>query len=351
MIDFLLIAFILLIINLSTQYFYKNYKNKKILEISYWLQVLILMTLSICRDYSIGNDTEKYVLFYEENNYQYSRFEPGFIWFMERLHSINSNPRFLILITSVIIFYSYGLTIKRYSKNPSLSLYIIFCYSFFNFALSGIRESLAIAIILLSLPYLLKQETIKFILFIGLASLFHITAIIFIFAPLIIRINLNYKTFIACIILSFGLLLLFSKILAYALILVPAYNSYIGGKYFGETRLASILDLLILIGIFVFCFNIFKDKQKSYNRIFLKLVLSSIIIMFASLEFNLLSRLALYYSFYICIIIPNALSELNAKLRKYYKTNIALIFTIYNCIILIYRPEWNSTFPYKFYFS
>lgn len=352
MIDFLIIGLIMLIINFIGHLLCDVEKKRKHLEISFWLQVLILMSLSVLRDYSVGNDTVKYVDFYQETSFLSSRFEPGFIFLVKIAQNIDPNPRFFISITSIFIFYSYGKTIWRYSDMPSLSLYIIYCYTFFSFALSGIRESLAIAITLLSFPYLIRKRYIQFYIIIVMACLIHITACIFLLAPLLTKLRVSSKSLFILFIGAILFQSLFATALNYAIVLVPAYNSYVvGGEYFGETRLASIMDLSILLLIFIFSILTYKRTRMTISDSILIIVVGfSVLIMYVSLQFNMLARLALYYSFFAAILLPNAINKYRGRYRLFIASSVVTLFTMYSLIILLYRPEWNSIFPYKFFF-
>lgn len=352
MAQYLIICIILLLLNLAGSLLSKELKDKHITKITFWLQVVLLMSLSMFRDFSVGKDTLNYVEFYQSSTFEFSRFEPGFIYLVRFCKKISSNPRFFLCITSIFIFYSFGKTIWRYSKMPSLSLYIIYCYTFFNFALSGLRESLAISIILLSFPYILKRDYLKFIILLALASSMHTTACIFIFAPLLAKLRISKRNILLLLMMAILLQSLFNALLNYALLIVPAYNSYVvGGVYFGDTRLASILDLGVLLSILIFCLHYYKKTLiGEIDNTLIMLVCFAIVVMIISLKFNLLSRVALYYSFFISILLPNALRRSAGMTRIFLSSTIIVIFTLYNIIILLFRPEWNATFPYKFCF-
>lgn len=349
--QFLFICFLLFFLNFMGCVLARKFRNKKYLKIAFWLQVVLLMSLSMFRDVSVGKDTYNYVDLYQRSSFELLRYEPGFILLMRICKKISTNPHFFLCLTSIFIFYAFGKTIWRYSRMPSLSLYIIYCYVFFNFALSGLRESLAIAIILLSFPYLLNRKYIKFVLGVIIATSMHVTACVFVFTIFLVRLDVSKKNMMLLLITSIVLQSLFNFMLNYALLIVPAYKSYMGGEYFGDTRLASILDLGVLFLIVLFSLYYHnKEYIVEFDDIFVLLVCFATAIMIISLKFNLLSRLALYYSFFIAILLPNVLSKSKGLVKSFLTSIIVAVFTLYNVTILLFRPEWNATFPYKFYF-
>lgn len=324
-------------------------------KVGYWICIIFLMFIAGFRDSTIGNDTHKYLEIFESINlYINSRYEIGFIYLNLLISHICQWPQIVLIVTSIFILYSYGRFIWKYSKYPWLSLFLLFSYNFFPFALSGIRESIALAIILFSYDYLLNKSHVKFIILVLIAFTFHFTAIIFLLGILIRRLKLNLKT-VLCIVLG-GIICLvcFTGLLSIVILYNESYQSYVdNGVYFGETRMASIIDLIFLITVFVFCVS--SKSRKIEKRIFsgnnydlmLLMNLIAITIYLVSLKFNLLSRLGLYYSIFIIITLPNAIAYKNLLSKQIWIVIVGLMFYLYFLIILILRPEWNQIYPYR----
>ena len=356
----LLFSFLLLT-SLCTRLITEVTKNKGYERVGYWFSILVLMFLSAFRAESVGNDTHEYLRIFREIaeiSDSGSRYEIGYVWLNKIISFISNNPQSIIIVTSVIIFYSYGHFMWKYSKSPWLSLFIFFAFNGFAFALSGIRQSMALVILLYSYDYFQKKKYIKSLICILFATTFHITAILFIIIFLWRRIKINMRTICFAIIGGIFCYYLFSIILQYIYVLFPTYELYYdGGKYFGDTRLASVINLMIILIIFCFCYIALFDKYYKEridnseiinNNYMLLLFLVALIINIIALKLNLLDRAALYFSIFSIILLPNALHVLPKEKRIFYTPIIILLLYVYYVIILIYRPEWNSIYPYSF---
>ena len=336
--------------------------NNRIYEkIGYWFSVIVLMFLSAFRADTVGNDTHEYLRIFKEITIisdSGSRYEIGYVWLNKMVSFISSNPQSIIIITSIFIFYSYGYFIWKYSKSPWLSLFVFFTFNGFAFALSGIRQSIALTILLYSYDYFGKDKYLRSLFCILLATAFHSTAIIFVIVFLWKKFKINLKIICFTIVSGIFCYYLFSSILQYIYILFPAYELYYdGGRYFGDTRLASVINLVVIFIMFCFCysslFNKYSkkridEKEMINNNYMLLLFLIAVVINIVALKLNLLDRVTLYFSIYSIVLLPNALHVLPKERRVFYTPIIISLLYVYYMIILIYRPEWNNIYPYSF---
>ena len=87
-----------------------------------------------------------------------------------------------------------GWFIYRNSAKPFLSVMLLMTLEFYRFSLSGLRQTMALAVIIgLSYEYILERKPIAFILSVILAALFHSSAILFLPAYFIASWELGWK--------------------------------------------------------------------------------------------------------------------------------------------------------------
>lgn len=97
---------------------------------------------------------------------------------------------------SLVFAVGVGWFIYRNSAKPFLSLMILMTLEFYKFSLSGLRQAMALAVIVgLSYEFLLSRKPIKFVLSVFLAALFHSSAILFLPAYWIASWKLGWKQF------------------------------------------------------------------------------------------------------------------------------------------------------------
>ena len=135
------------------------------------------------------------------------------------------------------------------------------------------------------------------------------------------------------------------------------YAHYDNGIYFGDTRLASILYVVISSLILFFSYYLLARKrvirqlpglQLRNNNYMLILVLFAVTIYIVSLKLNILDRIAIYYNVFSIILLPNAIYWLNKGNRMLFYSLVILLFFAYSAVIITFRPEWGTIYPYSF---
>ena len=251
------------------------------------------------------------------------------------LYSVSHNNLILLFAVSFLIILFYIITVKRYSAIPWLSIYIFLCTVFYD-SLFILRQHLAIAICLMSIPYIIDRKPIKFILLTLLAVSFHYSALIWIPAYFIYAIKIN-KRFVFMLII-FSVLLYFSMdIILIKLISltrrIMAYTNPHNQGTIGALKSSAVVLSTLLLSLYSF-----KKVEKitGYNKLFFQLSIIAFIlslIPFFGTSFTLFSRLHLYYTVSGIFLIPNALANLEDK-RLYY----ILIPVICICYLFYLRP-------------
>lgn len=185
------------------------YNQRKISRKSFALSMsVLLLIVYLFKDNNCLPDILVYQSFYElsYNPYEYLGltydFEYGYYLLNKGLHVISNNFYFFIAVYSLIVVGANMIAIERYSCNIWLSvvLYLCSCY----FSLFILRQYLAIAICIFSIPYIINRKFLPFFCLTLLATLFHRSAIIWIVAYLISGYKLSKKSliaFFACVML------------------------------------------------------------------------------------------------------------------------------------------------------
>lgn len=338
------------------------------------LNFFLFTILSGFRSENVGNDTSAYIGVF--NNISSSgdisrytwRFELGYLYLNKLLSLVSSNSQTIIIGTSIIIMAGFARFIYLYSEQKWLSIYLFFTIGYFAMSMNTIRLNIAMVILLFSYDFLKNRKLIKFVLVVLLASLFHRTAIVFLLAWPITKLSYNYRTILVATISSIGLYLGFPRILPFFFNIFPTYQYYLGSELLdGNIRTASIMNLLVglaivLLGSFVHFNNIRKDttlkaigteQEKDNNdESMLLLLITGVSITFISFNFNILDRVGEYFAVFSIVYLPNTLNRLrdrNLRVLIYYI--VVILFFAYSITIIIMRPEWNTIYPYSFFWK
>jgi len=335
----------------------KTNTSKKILLFSTFGLFFIL---SGFRASNIGNDTVSYLNVFtnllEPGGFERAmwRYETGYLLLNKVSALISTNPQIILIVSSGIVMLFFAKFIYRYSEIPWLSVFLFVTLGFFPATMNIIRMSLAFSIILWAFKFLNEKKLLPFIFVVILASTFHRTSIVFLSAWLFRDTKINTKLTLSVLSSGLFLFLIWPLLLSLIINIFPLFSYYLEGQYMkGGIRLASILNLLVsfvilLIGL------LYKDRIKDsrQNQLMLLLILIGTSISIVALRFNLLERVATVFIMFSIAFLPNLIKSLsNKKNIIILYSAVIVFFFIFRTIIFIYRPNWNTIFPYSFFWQ
>ncbi len=184
----------------------------------YWFLYAYIVVLFGLR-YRIGWDTLSYMMFYEDfptfataseaSLDEFGQMQSGFQFLWLCLKSADAPFWVYQLIHSTFINAVVFWFIKRNTRYWFCGLLIYYlCYCFY-FNTEIMRESIAIAIFMMSYKYLVKRRWIPFYISVAAAYMFHVSALILAAYPLAIIFNLRFdKKLLICVFVLVGVLLL-----------------------------------------------------------------------------------------------------------------------------------------------
>ena len=105
--------------------------------------------------------------------------EPGYLLLTKLVSLLSNSFVIFLLCVSIIIIGSYFFVIKKYSPYTFISVIMLLLTSF-NQSIFVLRQHIAMGLCLLTIPFVVKREQIKFLLIVFVAFLFHRTAVIWI---------------------------------------------------------------------------------------------------------------------------------------------------------------------------
>jgi len=164
----------------------KPSEKKNIIYVSIVFGYMFLM--SVFR-YGIGNDFLTYRGFFYnycssdlsfKERFLNSDFEPGYTAIMEIARLLGGDYFVLTFIVALLILLPAAFIIAKYSKMPWLSCWLYLTVTFFYNSLNFTRQSLAVSVILLSWRFVKEKKHWAVVLIALAASLFHMSALVFI---------------------------------------------------------------------------------------------------------------------------------------------------------------------------
>ena len=321
-----LIIFVLLL-PIIVQPFCKTAEKRRH-AIAFWGMLAIFLVLALKGD--VGSDISGYKQQYiisagkAWNDIDYVYFEAGYITFMKIFSKQGVDFQIFMVIIYAIACTAMYLFVKKYSKNPMLSLIIFIGYQFFVFYISGVRQTLAMSLCLIAFMIFQKRKLWAYILSFGvvlLSTTLHQSAMIFFVVLLLGFIKskkINILSYIIALVLSF-------LVRVFVWDFIDIYLRHL------EEKVAITLggSFVMLCGIAVFMYltharhNIFSIKlaenevsenEAELNAFFTRAVLACLCANII-LSGNSLLRAAMYLSIFIVPGLPNTTHRLNFKFR------------------------------------
>lgn len=163
----------------------------------------------------------------------------------------------------ILMWYLYKYIVQQ-SSNVCLSVFLLLTTVFFTFSLSGIRQSIATAIVFYALKYINEKKYFIFIFYVIIAYLFHASAIIYLSFLVLGRININRYFGTMIIILTLILSLSGSEIITQMMLRFNFYSEYIGSRFFtgGYDKIHQAFTILMCLLIFSLYFFISEKSRK-----------------------------------------------------------------------------------------
>ncbi len=296
--------------------------KKKSLAFLYGGSMFLIMGL---RHYSVGSDIEHYLdVFNNEELWGPSfllQFEYGYFAYLKILKIFNVSNQGYIIITSLIICYSFASFFYKYSDNILLSFFLHLTIGIFTVTMSAIRQSLAISIILFAITLLLERRLLFFTIVVLFASTFHRTAIFFILVTLFVNVK-NISLNRGIILYSVLILTLFIKkyILYIIIYLIPnKFEQYLIPD--SENAINKLLIVIaFIIPLFILIFwkynSSISKKQERMNSLFFVMTIISSTLFIIGLIIPMITRLAYYFIPAYIVLIPNIIGKLELKQNK-----------------------------------
>jgi hypothetical protein len=324
----------------------------------------ILILQSGLRNVAVGEDTYTYFLAFNDvcrmswenvisvflDFFRYGiGKDPGFVVFQKFFQIFSNDFQVFLFFVAVLFFTAFGRFLyKNTSKISDLIIaffmYSIMFYTFYSY--TGIRQTIATAILLFGYEFLKNKKIIAYSLVILLASFFHKSALIFFLFYFVSYIK-NAKILIWSVLFLFPILMLFSDALSiYFIVLTNSYSDYeTTDKYRPITFIA-----LMLVLAFVGALNYNEIIKKNPNaRLYFVAFSIAIFFMAFVLQIHGYMRIVQYFSFFMILFVPEILKSFE-RFSKKIKYNLTIL-TMIILISLFLKANFAQEVRYGFFWE
>lgn len=340
---------ILLLFPFFVKLFYTGECIKKYKFSYVFIALLPLFIILGFKGNMVGSDTPNYIRIFENATYfdilgersMNEQLEIGYKVFIHLLTSITSVYQWQFIIVGALVYVSIGYFVYKHAKDPALAILLFITLGYFQFTLSGIRQTMAMSIILFSYEFIKRRNFIKYFIIVIIAALFHKSALFFLPTYFIACRQFTRKN-IFITIMAFSIFFIFSESMLLWSADVFEYNYGIE-----ETDNGYIFFIIVLvITILSLIFNKQIIRSNKNNVIFLNINIVSFFLWCMRLISRTVERVSFYFLPATCIILEEfVVSIKNSK----YRIAIYFLVFIFSSALFIYRIYNNpSLVPYQF---
>ncbi len=233
---------------------------------------------------------------------------PLFYFYNSLMRSVTNNPHLFFLLPSLLIACACVKFFKRYSMSLPFSVLIAFALGTPVVLMAAMKQGIATAILLLSIPYALDRKYIQFYVLVALAAMFHTYAVVFAVVPLLCGTPWGKQTWILLGITIFSLVT-FDSTMGIVIDQLQEAGAHASEEdVFNNTKINALRVAVYLVpALFAFLFRhrLFHDSSRAENLFTNISILSGFILTLGLVDgSNMMARVAAFFEIGTAICLP-----------------------------------------------
>lgn len=356
---------IIYIVILLLLFVFSERKNQN----SFFFLCAILFFIGFLRDSSVGTDVLSYCYIIDSLSANSKRvdvlallvtenIEVGFSYLIIGLKHITNDSMLIIRLVFLLYFLNITIWISKLSVKPNLSLFAYYTLAFYFFSFNGIRQALALSIVLAIVALTcrrnltIKKTIVVMALIVAIAILFHRSVMLCAVIPIVLKFNkielFGNKPLIIFLLASIVLSVFFSSFLKQSL-------SSLDISLLGSEKYSSYVERLDVDSAFSFISNILHAAfaifllytTKERNPWLILYSIGTIILVLLSPLSWLFIRVADNLNIFIALAIPSVFKEWRRQNKQvlYYR-----MATYLYCFVLFFnrlKDDNGDVMPYE----
>lgn len=287
--------------------------------------ITIVMIWLICFSFlrTSYNDTEVYIeTFYKakpvaegfaEGAYTDVFGNPLSMFYRSFMRELTDNYHIYFFFPAAFSTVAFVKIFKKYSTDPAFSMLVFLSLGTYITYIASLKQSFAMAFLLLSIPYALDRKYLRFLLFVIIAALFHTYAIFFLIIPLLTEKPWGKITWTLFAITLFAMLT-YDATLGALIEYVESLGAEMHENEIFYEKQLNIFRVLVYwvpaILALIFQKRLFRDSGRTENLFVNISILSALFLSLGLVKgANLMGRMAAYFEFATCIALPWMLNK------------------------------------------
>lgn len=277
---------------------------------------------------------------------------PAFSLYTALVRSFTDNYTVFFMLAAIFVQASFVHTIRLYVRPFTAGIGLFFCLGTYVFSLAAMKQTIAMAILMLAIPRLLRKQYIQYFLIVFAAFLFHTYAIAFIILPLFHVKPWKWRTYVLLV----GIFIIMGNF-------EPIIGSFLdyaneSGKSIAEYEVfdnaqVNILRVMVyaVVPVMSLLFRkyLFNDKNEKPYWLFVNMsIISCSIMLLGTISgANMFARMAMYFEIGIVCSLAWMVKKIFAADTRQMVFSVAavcfLIFFIYaNAVALRFDDSYGT---------
>lgn len=269
--------------------------------------------------------------------------EKGYLFLIWVLSHILKDGQWLLVLSGVFFAVSVCVFVRRNCSNPVLALLVFNCLGLFNFAVQGLRQTIAMCICLWAIEPCKKRELVRFLLLIALAAMFHASAVVFIGVYVLAKLKLDVRFLM---VFAVGMLLVVMQLPK----VFELMNRLLNDSYSLGDKAESGGWIAILISFAVVFFGVvYRDRSMPHYAMFIYMSLVGLECMFLRQSSSgIVERVGKYFLFADMVVVSNSVSAIRDKKVQIV---VCIVVAVLCFFVAVHKASYSSLIPYRFYWQ
>lgn len=275
--------------------------------------------------------------------------EGGLLFLNKILSNFSASPIIFFVITSIYIYNTLFYCFKRDYGKLTFPVLIFFFSGLYFTSLNIVRQFIALAIVTYAFKYVKDRKVLPYIIFVLLAGVMHLSAIIMIPFYFLYNIKIDSKKFFFLLVIGSAvspiLIYIFNIIIKYT-----RYSYYANSNFFMvDADLAGTVYAILITAAVFMQYKKIQEKQDMNYMLYALLAYDVLIIL--SYSFPLCNRIAVYFKYPVFIrLIPVLIESVSLKYRKMVTMAVMVIMGVATYYLYYIRGN-SDVFPYHSIFD
>lgn len=272
--------------------------------------------------------------------------EVGWLLLAKTISLFTHNLQVYLVIISILQFLPIAYVIRKYSSNVVLSYFVFASLGFFVHYFSGIRQMLAVSIILLAFDQLYQKRYLWYTAIVLIASTIHSSAILFLIVWPLSKIRLSFLTAIISIAIMVAIMPLYQAILSDVLELFfeSRYEGYLNAE-------GSATTMFLVYALFLLLSFLQKEDTPKIRLLRVLLLVGVAGQSLGVLGNSAITRIGYYFNIFLILLLPEIVMAFKRKNELDIIIAGAVILLCAFFVLTTNSENSSGVIPYEFFWN